>query len=208
MALEHALLVSLTERRGSGLELSHRFDRSIGFFWQATHQQIYRTLGRMVTDGWLTVETVGQAGRPDKKVYDVTPAGAAALAAWLAEPAPAESMRSDFTVRLRGASYGDRAALVEEVRRHRAEHATRLRAYRDMAARDYPDPGALSGAALDRYLVLRGGVRLEEFWVAWLGEWLEARDPTTHEPDLQPDLQPDPHPDLQPDPHPAPEGAR
>lgn len=187
MALEHALLVSLTERPGSGLELSHRFDRSIGFFWQATHQQIYRTLGRMVRDGWLTVETVGQAGRPAKKVYDVTVSGSAALADWLAEPQEAEWFRSDFTVRLRGASYGDRAAVVEEVRRHRAEHATRLAAYREMAARDYPHPEALAGADLDQYLVLRGGVRLEGFWVDWLGEWLEAHDPT-HERAHQPDL--------------------
>ncbi len=177
MALEHALLVSLSERRGSGLELSQRFERSIGRFWQATHQQIYRTLGRMVRDGWLEVETVAQAGRPDKKVYDVTPAGATTLADWLAAPAEVEtSFRSDLAVRLRGASYGDRAALLSEVRRHRAEHAARLAGYEQMSARDYPAPAALSGADLDQYLVLRGGVRLEQFWVDWLEECLSAHD--------------------------------
>ncbi|UUZ61225.1 PadR family transcriptional regulator [Nocardioides sp. B-3] len=76
MALEHALLVALSERPGSGLELAGRFEKSIGFFWHATHQQIYRVLGRMETDGWLSVETVPQAGRPDRKVYAVSPAGA------------------------------------------------------------------------------------------------------------------------------------
>ena len=69
MALEHALLVALSEQPAAGLELARRFERSIGFFWHATHQQIYRVLGRMVGDGWVTVETVPQAGRPDKKVY-------------------------------------------------------------------------------------------------------------------------------------------
>ena len=29
---------------------------------------------------------------------------------------------------------------------------------------------------LDRYLVLRGGIRLEEFWVGWLTEYLERTD--------------------------------
>ena len=29
-------------------------------------------------------------------------------------------------------------------------------------------------AALDRFLVLRGGIRLEEFWIGWLNEYLEA----------------------------------
>ena len=47
MALEHAILVSLTERPASGLDLTRHFDRSIGFFWSATHQQIYRVLARM-----------------------------------------------------------------------------------------------------------------------------------------------------------------
>ena len=47
MSLPHALLTSLAERPGSGSELAGRFDRSIGYFWQATHQQIYRELARL-----------------------------------------------------------------------------------------------------------------------------------------------------------------
>jgi DNA-binding PadR family transcriptional regulator len=66
VALEHALLVALREQPAAGLELARRFEKSIGFFWHATHQQIYRVLARMERDGWVTVETVGQAGRPDK----------------------------------------------------------------------------------------------------------------------------------------------
>src|SRR5688572_16920649 len=104
MALEHALLVALSERPGSGLELAGRFEKSIGFFWHATHQQIYRVLGRMETDGWLSVETVPQTGRPDKKVYSVSATGARALSDWLAEPLPMESFRSDLAVKLRAAS--------------------------------------------------------------------------------------------------------
>ncbi|MCW2867763.1 MAG: PadR family transcriptional regulator, partial [Marmoricola sp.] len=59
MALEHALLVALSERPGTGIELARRFDRTIGFFWQATHQQIYRTLRRMEADGWVRAEATG-----------------------------------------------------------------------------------------------------------------------------------------------------
>ena len=177
MALEHALLVALTEQAGSGLELSRRFDRSIGFFWHATHQQIYRTLARMEADGWLRVSTVEQSGKPDKKVYAVAPAGASALADWLAEDTPSEQFRSDLAVRLRGASYGDRAAVLAGVRRQLAEHRARLAAY-EVMARDFADPADLSGAALDQYLVLRGGIRLERFWIDWLTEYL-----TTHEKD-------------------------
>ena len=174
MALEHALLVALSERPGSGLELAGRFERSIGFFWHATHQQIYRVLRRMETHGWLSVETVPQAGKPDRRVYTVSATGARALADWLAEPLPMESFRSDLAVKLRAASYGERAILLRRVRETLADHEARLAHYRDLEARDYPEPADLAGPDLDQYLVLRGGIRLEEFWIGWLNEYLEA----------------------------------
>ena len=176
MALEHAILVSLRERPASGLELARRFDRSIGFFWSATHQQIYRVLARMESDGWVRSAAVEQHGRPDKKVYEVTTRGRGELAAWLASPMPAEKFRSELAVRLRGASYGDRTAVLDTVRHQRADHATRLAHYEQLAARDFPDPSCLTGQELDVYLVLRGGIRLEQFWVDWLTEYLEAHE--------------------------------
>ena len=50
----------------------------------------------------------------------------------------------------------------------------KLAAYHQMVSEQYPHPDRLTGADLDRYLVLRGGVRLEEFWTGWLSEYLEA----------------------------------
>lgn len=66
MALEHAILVSLLEKPGSGYELARRFERSIGYFWTATHQQIYRVLKRMEGDGLLDVRDVPQERRPTR----------------------------------------------------------------------------------------------------------------------------------------------
>jgi DNA-binding PadR family transcriptional regulator len=176
MALEHALLVALSEQPASGLELAKRFSRSIGFFWQATHQQIYRVLARMDTDGWVQVTEVSQSGRPVKKVYDVSPAGREVLAQWLAEPTETPGLRSDLAVKLRGATFGDPGAVLDVVRANLADHQVRLDHYRQLLKRDYPTPGDLSGLELDQYLVLRGGIRLEEFWVEWLTEYLEAHE--------------------------------
>jgi DNA-binding PadR family transcriptional regulator len=175
MALEHALLVALSEQPASGLDLAKRFSRSIGFFWSATHQQIYRVLGRMDADGWVSVSEVAQSGRPDKKVYAVSAAGRRVLADWLAAPTETQALRSELAVKLRGASYADdRGAVLDVVRTNLADHRTRLDHYRRLHDRDYPDPSALTGRDLDQYLVLRGGIRLEEFWVDWLTEYLEA----------------------------------
>lgn len=174
MALEHAILVSLSERASSGLDLARRFDRSIGFFWHATHQQIYRVLARMEAEGWVRSTTVAQQGRADKKVYSLSATGRRELDRWLARPVPMEQFRSEVAVKLRGASYGDRAAVLDQVRQHVADHRTRLAHYEHLAARDFPDPSVLTDRELDVYLVLRGGIRLERFWVEWLEEYLDA----------------------------------
>ncbi|BBX45934.1 PadR family transcriptional regulator [Mycobacterium cookii] len=180
MALPHAILVSLCEQSGSGYELARRFDRSIGYFWSATHQQIYRTLRTMEDDRWVTAEVVVQRGRPDKKVYDVTDAGRAELARWIAAPlgdggtgrggALSDTRTREIAVKLRGAEYGDTAALRTQIAALRRERAQLLDTYRGFEKTQFPDPAAIDGSALHQYLVLRGGIRAEESTIDWLDE--------------------------------------
>ena len=175
VALEHALLVSLRERPAAGLELARRFDRSIGFFWTATHQQIYKVLRRMEDDGWVVAQVIGQSGRPEKREYSVTDVGRKVLADWIATSTPRAGFRSEIAVKMRAASYGDREALHANLDELISDHRTRLAHYEAMSARDYPEPGALTGHDLDTYLVLRGGILQETFWITWLTEYLEAQ---------------------------------
>lgn len=183
MALPHAILVSLSEQSGSGYELASRFDRSIGYFWSATHQQIYRTLRAMEADGWVHVTPVVQQGRPDKKVYTVSDAGRAELARWIAEPlngkgtSVTDGRSRDLAVKLRGLGFGGPAApqaLREQVVALRAERSAVLDIYRGFQKSQFPDPAALTGSALHQYLVLRGGIRAEQGSVDWLDEVLAA----------------------------------
>ena len=99
---------------------------------------------------------------------------------------------------MRGASYGDRAALLAHLARpaRRAPHpAGPLRAAR---ARAVPRPdSASSGQELDTWLVLRGGIKQEQFWIEWLTEYLEAHGGTRER------LPAPPRPDHDRRPHPA-----
>ncbi|MCD9875835.1 PadR family transcriptional regulator [Streptomyces guryensis] len=180
MALEHAILVSLLEKPGSGYELARRFERSIGYFWTATHQQIYRVLKRMENDGWVDVRDVPQQGRPDKKEYSVADLGRAALSSWLQDPIEPESVRHDLAVKIRGAAFDDPAVLTREVERHRQAHRDRLAHYRAGETRDFPGPEASTaapGAPLDaerelQHVVLRGGIAYEQMMIDWLDDVL------------------------------------
>ena len=64
MALAEAILVCLTERPMSGYDLAKNFDASIGYFWRASHQQIYRELGRLREKGLVNSERYIRKGSP------------------------------------------------------------------------------------------------------------------------------------------------
>ncbi|MGZ4451993.1 MAG: PadR family transcriptional regulator, partial [Nocardioides sp.] len=117
---------------------------------------------------------IGQSGRPEKREYSVTDVGRKALADWIATTTPRPAFRSEIAVKMRAASYGDRATLLAEIEGRVAEHRIRLAHYETLQRRDYPEPTGLTGQDLDQYLVLRGGVLMEEFWIRWLTEYLEA----------------------------------
>jgi DNA-binding PadR family transcriptional regulator len=191
VTLPHAILVSLCEQSGSGYELTRRFDRSIGYFWSATHQQIYRTLRTMEADGWLSATVVEQQGRPDKKVYTVSDAGRRELARWIAAPltrggstragALGDSRTREVAVKLHGAAFGDRGALHEQILALRAERADLLDTYLGFEKKQFPDPTTLRDSALHQYLVLRGGIRAEEGAIDWLDEVSAALAKPTQE---------------------------
>ncbi|MCF8588319.1 PadR family transcriptional regulator [Gordonia sp. HY285] len=174
MALEHAILVSLSERPGTGYEIGQQFVRSIGYFWSATHQQIYRTLKKLHDDELVSFESVSQDGRPDKKVYTISDAGREVLARWVVSPTPFPPLRSDLGVKLRAAEFGDLAEIIKQLEEHRAEAAAALALYTGFERDYYPEPNALSGRKLHQYLVLRGGVRATQGSVDWCDEVIEG----------------------------------
>jgi DNA-binding PadR family transcriptional regulator len=176
MALEHAILVSLAERSASGYDLARRFDASIGHFWKASHQQIYKVLGRMESAGWVASEAVAQAGRPDKKVYVITGPGREELALWTSKATPVEHLRSEFAVKLRALPFGDAEAIVADVRVRRRAHEQQLAYYVESAARFYPDPDDLSDDEVGGWLVLRGGMLAEQTGITWCDEILQRLD--------------------------------
>lgn len=189
MALEHAILTSLAERAASGYDLTRRFDASIGFFWTATHQQIYRVLARMEAAELVHPTVQPGRGRPDRRVYDLTDKGRAELSAWTETPSRREPLRSDLAVKVRAMPFGDPLAIAADIARQRVLHQERLTSYEADIAAHFADPDSLPDQRLPAYLVLRGGIRQERGYVDWCDEMLEMlamRSPTTRSEPLRP----------------------
>ncbi|MFF5184545.1 PadR family transcriptional regulator [Streptomyces sp. NPDC000345] len=171
MSLPHAILTALLEKPSSGLDLTRRFDKSIGYFWSATHQQIYRELGKLEAEGHIRALPAEQPARGQKKAYEVLPAGRAELARWTAASQDPKPHRDTLLLRLRAAAVVGTAGLEADLRRHLDLHRRQLAEYERIEKRDFP-PGDTGAQARLQHLVLRAGIELETFWTQWLTEAL------------------------------------
>ncbi len=90
----------LTLRDKTGYEIKKHFEQSFAHFFVAGYGSIYPALGELTRLGMVLCRDVAQAKRPDKKVYSITDAGRAQLAAALAETPPRHKVRSEFLVLL------------------------------------------------------------------------------------------------------------
>ncbi|MGW0784872.1 PadR family transcriptional regulator [Streptomyces sp. NPDC002913] len=167
MSLPHAILTALLEKPSSGLELTRRFDRSIGYFWPSTHQQIYRELGKLERAGHIRVLPSAQRARGQKKEYEVLPAGREELAAWVSLAEDPRPVRDPLLLRMRAAAVVGAPGLAGELRRHLVLHQGQLAEYLEIERRDFPPERTADEDRL-RHLVLRGGIDLETFWTGWL----------------------------------------
>lgn len=104
MSLKHGLLGLLNYGPMTGYELDKAFKASLSFFWQAKASQIYRELGAMEQNGWLTSKRIVQTEKPNKRVYTITASGKEELMDWLSLPdssiADAMCVKSAFLMRL------------------------------------------------------------------------------------------------------------
>ncbi len=174
MALSHALLVTLLDKPQTGYELGKRFDRTVGFFWRASHQQIYSELHRMADKGHISSNKVAQADRPNRIVYTITEAGREAIQHWAALDSPAPSVKEELLVKLFALGTVEKPVITRLLENRLAQHRERLADYRRVMAEHYPQAEKLSDRQRGRYLGLRLGIRTEETGIDWCEEALQT----------------------------------
>ena len=165
MALSHAILATLLSGPVSGYKLTKRFNAAIGYFWQATHQQIYRELISLEEEGY--VEHFPPSSPSKEKLYILTSEGRNALIEWIIQPSEPGVLREDLLLKVRAGSLVPPEVLLAELRRRRSLHTERLATYRDIQERDFPDPQHLSYEQRFLYLPLLRGLMFETDNIAW-----------------------------------------
>jgi DNA-binding PadR family transcriptional regulator len=162
----------LARRPSSGYELGTRAANSIDQFWPLTRTHIYGELAKLEALDYVVGVDVAQELLPDKRVYSVTPRGAQALDAWLADPDPGVPRpRQPMLVKL---FFGERLApqqMATLLARFRAQALDRRNSFAAAAAADAaavaadPDSPRRFGRAAALF-----GLRRTEADLAWIDE--------------------------------------
>src|SRR5665213_1710323 len=176
VALGDAILACLTERPMTGYELAKTFDSSIGFFWKANHQQIYRELARLRGRGHVQGREVVQSGKPNTLAYTLTPEGRAALRHWAARPSSPTSIKDELLVRLYALDSVDIDPLRADLMARLEYHRDRFSRFEHILRKRFPD-GAVSTADTGKLLGLRLGLRYERTVAEWFEEALLTLSP-------------------------------
>jgi len=166
MGLSHALLAALSQEALSGYDLARRFDGSLGYFWQASHQQIYRELARLSEQSLLSVKLQPQQKRPDRKVYCLTQADKEALVSWLQTQVQPPQQRDDLLVKLYAGRWTQPTQLIEELMHHQRLHQQKYETYRQIEQTYFADT-SLSYADTCIKLTLDYGLAYEQNWIKW-----------------------------------------
>ncbi len=135
-------LAVLSKGDASGYEIKKAFEEGpFSHFQRAGFGSIYPALSRLLSDGMVEARAQEQNGRPDKKVYSLTPSGMAAFHHQLEGEPEADTFRSDFLFLLffaaqiperrvrmlidrRIALYRERQRTIEQQRADRASSET------------------------------------------------------------------------------------
>lgn len=171
MSLPHALLTALVEHPCSGAELAGRFDRSIGYFWHATHQQIYRELGRLEEAGWAESRLTEQ-GRGRQRAYRILPAGRKELKRWVGEHGAPTALRDELMVKIRAEAALGPLGLDSELKERVTLHQEKAELFRKIETRDFAGKPESREKRL-QHLVLKAGILYESMWAEVAAEALK-----------------------------------
>ncbi|GGO00671.1 PadR family transcriptional regulator [Nocardia rhizosphaerihabitans] len=178
MSLRCAILTALMERPATGKELTRRFDSSIGYFWHATHQQVYRELKAMTDDGLIHPHASQERLRGAPRTYEIAEAGVRHLREWVGTNQGPVPVRDPLLVRLRAAAVLGDIDLSDDIQQHLDYHRAMLETYRGIEDRDFNRPPTTRRERL-QHLILRAGIDTELSWTEWCAKAADqlATDP-------------------------------
>ncbi|MHB8918747.1 MAG: PadR family transcriptional regulator [Desulfocucumaceae bacterium] len=177
MSLSYAIMGLLSYRPMTGYNLKQVFDNSISHFWHAHLSQIYRELSGMEEKGLVRSEVQPVEGRPDRKVYNLTPEGEEKFNQWLLSfpRSLAKRYNDEFLLRLYFGGRIGREEILYQVTKYKKETEDRLKHFQSLY-QVIEDFAKKAGGPQDRLyweMTLDLGVRLMKTNLEWIDDVME-----------------------------------
>jgi PadR family transcriptional regulator AphA len=174
--LGYAILSLLARVPLSGYDLAREMKKPHSFFFgQAQLSQIYPELARLEAAELVTSQIIEQRGRPDRKVYSISPLGLQRLQSWVVSPTPLLEVRSEFLIKAHSLWLADPEQALLQFQEQERSHQANLGAYEAELTRIEESWGIeirlMNMPALGDYLTVKRGVGYEREYIAWL-QWV------------------------------------
>ncbi len=174
----YAILSLLARTPLSGYDIVREMKKPHSFFFgQAQFSQIYPELARLGEAELVTSRIIEQQGKPDKKVYTISPFGLQVLQSWIIAPTPIVETRSEFLIKVHSLWLADPQPALIQFREHERHHREQLAAYEasleEIEQRWGSSIRLMTTPVFGDYLTVNRGIGYEREYLAWL-EWVIA----------------------------------
>ena len=172
MSLKYILLSELANGEKAGYDIVKSFDSSVGYFWNATHQQVYRELKQLFKAELIHLRLQSQSAKPDKKFYTITTKGLDELIRWVNQPLAPIPVRDQLLVKIHAASFVGTAEVLAELARSRQQIMQILQTYLLIEQNHYSNFSQVESGncAKALYIALRKGIIGAKAHITWLDE--------------------------------------
>ncbi|WP_261816483.1 PadR family transcriptional regulator [Vibrio gallicus] len=172
MSLPYVILTVLSTRDATGYDITKEFSYSIGYFWKASHQQVYRELNKLAANEMVTCELQPQSGKPDKKIYSITDKGRESLAGWFDQPIAHPAVRDEFAAKLYACEVQPSEGFSDQLQLALSDSRKLVQFYQDIESSHYSDVRLLNQREKIERLALRRNLLTRQAWNEWAQEVL------------------------------------
>lgn len=172
MSLKYVVLTLINKQPQSGYDIVKSFDQSVGYFWSASHQQVYRELASLSESDWINFKVQTQSDKPDKKIYRISTVGRTALHQWASGPTRESPVRETQLVKMLNAELVGIDVLQTQLEQQVSRTQQQLAVYLSIESDVYsppPQPGDTADQHM-LYLTLRRGILGCQSQLQWLDE--------------------------------------
>lgn len=133
----------LSSGEASGYEIKKEIEEGLfSHFIDASFGSIYPALTQLAGEGLVTVRAEEQAGKPDKKVYAITPKGTDALARSISVLPGRDKYKSEFLFQMLLQEYITPATMLAAVEKQLSDLQADLARIDDCKCAEHPHAGA------------------------------------------------------------------